>query len=71
MALALCLYLTSALSASPVLVCYQVAQLESLAPAVPSELEGRWELLYSDVAPFRVSPFFLTVRPTHHHSQTT
>lgn len=49
----------------------QVAQLESLAPAVPSELEGRWELLYSDVAPFRVSPFFLTVRPTHHHSHTT
>lgn len=46
------------------LLSVQVAQLESLAPAVPSELEGRWELLYSDVAPFRVSPFFLTVRPT-------
>lgn len=42
----------------------QVAQLEALAPTQPSELEGRWELLYSDVAPFRASPFFLTVRGT-------
>lgn len=73
MALAPYLCLTSALSVSTcaLRVSVQVAQLESLAPAVPSELEGRWELLYSDVAPFRVSPFFLTVRPTHHHSHTT
>lgn len=31
-------------------------------PSVSGEpLNGRWELVYSDVAPFRASPFFLTI----------
>jgi hypothetical protein len=39
-----------------------VAQLEAVAPPVGgSSLEGIWELVYSDVAPFRASPFFMTV----------
>jgi hypothetical protein len=25
------------------------------------DVNGRWELVWSDVAPFRISPFFLTL----------
>lgn len=42
-----------------------VAQLEALGAARsldPTDVEGRWELVYSDCEPFRVSPFFMTVR---------
>jgi hypothetical protein len=41
-----------------------IAQLEAMGSGRPAEVEaveGVWELVYSDVAPFRASPFFMTV----------
>jgi hypothetical protein len=41
-----------------------VAQLEALGSgrlAPQEDIEGLWELIYSDVEPFRVSPFFQTI----------
>ena len=39
--------------------CEYVAQLEAVGlPALPSDLEGTWDLVLTDVEPFRASPFW-------------
>jgi hypothetical protein len=39
--------------------CEYVAQLESVGlPALPSDLTGTWDLVLTDVEPFRASPFW-------------
>lgn len=41
-----------------------VAELEGMGPPPGTDwrdVNGRWELVWSDVAPFRISPFFLTL----------